>query len=51
MRQNSLRVNEHAGAGHSVPIPSVLLTLLVWPSEAMAMNNKEMKDLVAMKEK
>ena len=31
-------LNEHAGAGHTIPIPSVLLTSLVSPGELMAMS-------------
>ena len=43
--------NKHAGAGHTVPIDSVLLTFLVLPGELMTMNKSEMKELVAKKEK
>ena len=44
-------LNEHAGAGHTIPIPSVLLTSLVSPGELMAMSKNEMKDLTDRKEK
>ena len=41
----------HAGVGHCVPIPSVLLTWLVSLGKLMAMNKNEMRDLVAKEEK
>ena len=41
-------LNEHAGAGHTVPI---ILTLLVSPGESMAMNKIEKKDPIAKNEK
>ena len=41
----------HAGVGHCVPIPSVLLTWLVSSGKLMAMNKNEMRDLVAKEEK
>ena len=45
-------LNEHAGAGHTIPIPSVPLTSLVSPGELMmAMIKNEMKDLTDRKEK
>ena len=44
-------LNEHAGAGHTIPIPSVPLTSLVSPGELMAMSKNEMKDLTDTKEK
>ena len=44
-------LNEHAGAGHTIPIPSVPLTSLVSPGELMAMSKNEMKDLTDRKEK
>ena len=31
-------LNEHAGAGHTIPIPSILLTSLVLPGELMAIS-------------
>ena len=43
-------LNEHAGAGHTIAIPSVPLTLLVLPGELMAMSKNEMKDLTDRKE-
>ena len=43
--------NEHAGAGHTIPIPSVPLTSLVLPGELMEMSKNEMKDLTDRKEK
>ena len=43
--------NEHAGAGHTIPIPSVPLTSLVSPGELMAMSKNEMIDLTDKKEK
>ena len=39
---------EHAGAGHTIPIPSVPLTSLVSPGE---LSKNEMKDLTDRKEK
>ena len=44
-------LNEHAGAGHAIPIPSVPLTSLVSPGELMSMSKNEMKDLTDKKEK
>ena len=44
-------LNEHAGAGHTIPIPSVPLTSLVLPGELMAMSKNEMKDVTDRKEK
>ena len=44
-------LNEHAGAGYTIPIPSVPLTSLVSPGELMAMSKNEMKDLTDRKEK
>ena len=38
-------LNEHAGVGHTIPIPSVPLTSLVLTGELMAMSKNEMKDL------
>ena len=42
-------LNELAGAGHTVPIPSVPLTSMVSPGELMAMSKNEMKDLTTGK--
>ena len=44
-------LNEHAGTGYTIPIPSVPLTSLVSPGELMAMSKNEMKDLTDRKEK
>ena len=45
-------LNEHAGAGHTIPIPSVpFITSLVSPGELMSMSKNEMKDLMDRKEK
>ena len=44
-------LNEHAGAGHTISIPSVLLTSLFSPGDLMAMSKNEMKDLTDRKEK
>ena len=44
-------LNEHSGAGHTIPIPSVPLTSLVSPGELLAMSKNEMKDLMDRKEK
>ena len=44
-------LNEHAGAEHTIPIPSFPLTSLVSQGELMAMSKNEMKDLTARKEK
>ena len=44
-------LNEHAGVGHTIPIPSVPLTSLVLTGELMAMSKNEMKDLTDRKEK
>ena len=44
-------LNELAGAGHTITIPSVPLTSLVSPGELMAMSKNEMKDLTDRKEK
>ena len=44
-------LNEHARAGHTIPIPSVPLTSLVLLGKLMAMSKNEMKDLMDRKEK
>ena len=44
-------LNEHVGAGHTIPIPSVPLTSLVSPGELMAISKNEIKDLTDRKEK
>ena len=44
-------LNEHAGAGHTISIPSVLLTSLFSPGDLMAMSKNEVKDLTDRKEK
>ena len=44
-------LNEHAGVGQTIPIPSVSLTSLVSPGELMAMSKNEIKDLTNRKEK
>ena len=44
-------LNEHAGAGHTISIPSVPLASLFSPGELMAMSKNEMKDLTDRKEK
>ena len=44
-------LNDHSGAGHTIPIPSVPLTSLVSPGDLLAMSKNEMKDLMDRKEK
>ena len=44
-------LNEHSGAGHTIPIPSVPLSSLVLPGELMTMSKNEMKDPTDRKEK
>ena len=43
-------LNEHAGAGHTIPIPSVPITNIVSPGEILTMKQDELNDVMTRKE-
>ena len=43
-------LNEHAGAGHTIPVPSIPITNIVSPGEIVTMKEDELKDVMARKE-